>query len=232
MGALSTRPEDHGDQKQAGMISFFSFTRGFRVLVAAVSTCLLVSCIYSEIPGLRPLGPEGSDESYVHEFSNFVFPKKVGHFLRLNMHNNDRHGRDVSVEYNSDTGIMLTVQVYPAWRSTLEVRKDPLEEHFQGVMGTVLRNSPDAQLISEGPARVTQNGKSYSGKMAVMTMEDFRAKSKPSRKRPKGISDFRFFRLGVDFTKYRIGYRLALRRQVEEEMKGFIARLKWPSEEG
>lgn len=232
MGALSTRPEDHGDQKQAGMISFFSFTRGFRVLVAAVSTCLLISCIYSEIPGLRPLGPEGSDESYVHEFSNFVFPKKVGHFLRLDMHNNDRHGRDVSVEYNSDTGIILTVQVYPAWRSTLEVRKDPLEEHFQGVMGTVLRNSPDAQLISEGPARVTQNGKSYSGKMAVMTMQDFRAKSKPSRKRPKGISDLRLFRLGEYFIKYRMAYSEAIRGKAEKEIKGFMISLKWPSEEG
>jgi len=147
------------------------------------------------------------------------------------MHNNDRHGRDVSVEYNSDTGIMLTVQVYPAWRSTLEVRKDPLEEHFQGVMGTVLRNSPDAQLISEGPARVTQNGKSYSGKMAVMTMEDFRAKSKPSRKRPKGISDLRLFRLGEYFIKYRMAYSEAIRGKAEKEIKGFMISLKWPSEE-
>src|SRR2546425_1105256 len=133
MGALSTRPEDHGDQKQAGMISFFSFTRGFRVLVGAV--------------------------------------------------------------------------------------------------GTVLRNSPDAQLISEGPARVTQNGKSYSGKMAVMTMQDFRAKSKPSRKRPKGISDLRLFRLGEYFIKYRMAYSEAIRGKAEKEIKGFMISLKWPSEE-
>src|SRR5438046_9283010 len=119
MGALSTRPEDHGDQKQAGMISFFSFTRGFRVLVAAVSTCLLISCIYSEVPGLRLLGPEGSDESYVHEFSNFVFAKKVGHVLRLDMLNNDRHGRADGVGYNSATGLMLHVHVYPSWMSAV-----------------------------------------------------------------------------------------------------------------
>jgi hypothetical protein len=232
MCALSTRPKDHGDQKQAGMISSFSFTRGFCILVAAVSTCLLISCIYLEVPGLRPLGPEGSDESYVHEFSNFVFPKKVGHFLRLNMQNNDRHGSDVSVEYNSDTGIMLTVQVYPARRSSLETGKDPLEAHFQGVKGTVLRNSPDAQLISEGPARVTQKGKSYSGKMAVMTMEDFRARAKPSRKRPKGISELRVFRLGEHFIKYRMTYSEAIRGNAEKEIRDFMIRLKWPSEEG
>jgi hypothetical protein len=212
------------------MISSFSYTRGCSVLVTALSTCLFISCIYSEIPGLRPLGPEGSDESYVHEFSNFVFPKQLGHFIRLNMHNNDRDGRDISVEYNSDTGIMLTVQVYPARRSSLETGKDPLEEHFQGTKGTALRNSPDAQLISEGPARVMQNGKSYSGRMAVMTLEDFRGRAKPSRKRPKGISELRVFRLGEHFIRYRMAYSEAVRGKAEKEIKDFMSALKWPSE--
>src|SRR5438093_13770548 len=114
MGALSTRPEDHGDQKQAGMISFFSFTRGFRVLVAAVSTCLLISCIYSEIPGLRPLGPAGSDESYVHEFSNFVVPDTVGQLQRWDLNIIVPLGRYFTVDHASDTGIRLPIQQHPA----------------------------------------------------------------------------------------------------------------------
>lgn len=202
------------------------------VLLTVLSACLLLSCVHSDIPGLRPLEPVGSDEKYIHDYSNFVFPKQIGHFLRLNMHNNDRDGHDISVEYNSDTGIMLTVQVYPAWRSSLETRKDPLEEHFQGVKGTVLRNSPDARLISEGPAHVMQNGKSYSGKMALMTLEDFRAKAKASRKRPKGISDLRLFRLGEHFIRYRMAYSEAIRGKAEKEIKDFISNLKWPPEDG
>ena len=219
------------DEWPRRMMSSFSFTRGLSVLVTAVSACLFISCIHSQIPGMRPLEAGGSDDRYVHEFSNFVFPKQIGHFLRLNMHNNDRDGRDISVEYNSDTGIVLTVQVYPARRSSLETGKDPLEEHFQGTKGTALRNSPGAQLISEGPARLVQNGKSYSGKMAVMTMEDFRAKAKPSRKRPKGISELRVFRLGEHFIRYRMAYTEAIRGKAEKEIKDFMSALKWPAEE-
>ena len=204
---------------------------GLGARLAVLSTWALISCTHSEISGFRPLGPAESDDKYVHEFSNFVFPKQIGHFLRLNMHNNDRDGRDISVEYNSDTGIVLTVQVYPARRSSLETGKDPLEEHFQGTKGTALRNSPGAQLISEGPARLVQNGKSYSGKMAVMTMEDFRAKAKPSRKRPKGISELRVFRLGEHFIRYRIAYTEAIRGKAEKEIKDFMSALKWPAEE-
>src|SRR5207247_6853489 len=109
---------------------------------------------------------------------------------------------------------------------------DAMGEHVEVVMSTVLRNSADAQLLSEGPPRVKQIGKSYSGKMAVMTMQEFRAKSKPSRKRPKGISDLRLFRLGEYFIKYRMAYTEAIRGKAEKEIKGFMISLKWPSEEG
>ena len=231
MCAVWTRPEDHGGQEIAGWISSFSVVRGLGSRLAVLSTWALISCTHSEISGFRPLGPAGSDDKYVHEFSNFVFPKQIGNFIRVSLQNLDPYGREVSVIYNSDSGIMLTVYVYPTTQLSLETEKDPLEEHFRGVKGVALRNSPGAKLVSEGSARLVQNGKSYSGKMAVMTMEDFRAKAKPSRKRPKGISELRVFRLGEHFIRYRMAYTEAIRGKAEKEIKDFMSALKWPAEE-
>ncbi|MGH7148355.1 MAG: hypothetical protein ACREIJ_10725 [Nitrospiraceae bacterium] len=146
------------------------------------------------------------------------------------MHNLDPLGQEVSVIYNSDSGIMLTVYVYPTRRSSLDTEKDPLEYHFQGLKGTALRNSPGAQLTADGPSRVTQNGKSYTGRRAVMTLEDFRAKATRSRKRPKGISELHVFRLGEHFIKYRMAYSDAVRSKAEKEIKDFMSALKWPAE--
>ena len=221
MCALPARPEERGDQKKTGL----------SVLVAVASTWLLISCTHSEIPGLRPLGPDGSNDKYVHDFSNFVFPKQIGRFLRLSLHNLDPIGREVSVIYNSDSGIMLTVYVYPTRQLSLETGKDPLEDHFQGVKGVALRNSPGAKLLSEGPSRVMQNGKSFTGRRVVMALEDFREKAIRSRQRPKGISELLIFRLGEHFIKYRIAYSDAIRGKAENEIKDFMSALRWPSEE-
>lgn len=200
------------------------------VLPVVFGTCLLISCVYSEIPGLRPLGPAGLDEKYVHDYSNFVFPNRIGHFIRVSLHNLDPLGQEVSVIYNSDRGIMLTVYVYPTRQLSLDTEKDPLEYHFQGVKDMALRNSPGAKLVSEGSARVIQNGKSYTGRRMVMSLEDFRAKTTRSGKRPKGISELLIFRLGDHFIKYRIAYSDAIRSKAENEIKNFITALKWPSE--
>lgn len=212
------------------MISYFSVRWRLRVLLIAMSTCVFTSCSYSEIPGLRLLGPAGPDEKYVHDYSGFVFPNRIGHFVRVSMHNLDPIGGEISVVYNSDSGIMLTVYVYPTWRASVGTEKDPLEDHFQGLKDMALRNSPGAQLTADGPSRVTQNEKSYSGRKAVMTLEDFRAKATRSRKRPKGISELHVFRLGEYFIKYRIAYSEAIRSKAEKEIKDFMGALKWPSE--
>lgn len=213
-------------------ILFFSVMRGLSVSLAILSTWALISCIYSEIPGFRPLEPGRSDGKYLHQYSDFVFPTKIGHFLRVSMNNLDPHGVEVSVVYNSDSGILLTVYVYPTRRYSYDTGRDPLEEHFRGVRDMAVRNSPDARLISDGPSRVKQNGKSYTGRRAVMSLEDFRAKATRSRKRPKGISELIIFRLGDFFIKYRITYSEAIEIKAEREINDFMSALRWPAEVG
>ena len=199
-----------------------------------LSGTLLAACVTTGIPGMKVISSQEGEETYLHEFSKFVFPKLVESFNRVKIHSFDRDGHDIGIGYNSRSGINLTIYVYPLQQANARGGDDVLENHFQDVKGVTLRAHPGAQLVSVGPIVMEQNGKSYLGRKAILTVEDivrsgsFFYELGLTGIASRGISELYVFRLNQYFIKYRVTYVDSISDKAKSEVPSFMRALHWP----
>lgn len=202
---------------------------------------LLLCGLFCGCETTNPARRESSSPDFVHEFSKFSFPESVGAFHRVNIRKYDQQGRDVGVGYNSQLPIASTVYVYPGPKDfaltpspkLADVSEALLEQHLQSCKHDIVRNHPDAKLLTEGPFKITQGSNQFTGKQASFSInyrfgiqaqeavtELYVFLLEPSTK---------FFVTDRQFVKYRITYPIARKTEAAAEVKAFMTNLTWPT---
>jgi hypothetical protein len=197
---------------------------GNRVAAAFCNALLLAALALGagcQLPslGIRTVNVKSS-ETYTNAVWHFEFPTGVGDFIRqsrVDLFNAE--GSDIGVGYNSLSGIIATVFVYPLNRPP----NDTLEGHFQTVQREVLIAHPDAERIAQSKAQINCGGKTHEGLFAAFAMPA-RVNGKPATAR----SELYLFTNGNAFVFYRFTYPKDLRPKAEPAIKQFMDELAWP----
>lgn len=185
-------------------------------LVVLAATGMLAACTATKtaLPPVQPFQAGAAPGELVHKDSGFAFPSRIGSFLRVTGHQYDAQGRDISVGYNGDIPVVVTVYVYPAGTQSLEA--DLLEQSAM-----VLGAHPGATVTGRGTVHVTPDELDAES-VAFSFSADFYGKNQPLH------SELVLARHGERFVKYRITYPAALADLGAEDSGKFLAHFAWP----
>jgi hypothetical protein len=187
----------------------------FNALAALAAAGLLGACATTPPPQpVQPFQAGAAPGELVHKDSGFAFPSRIGSFLRVTGHQYDAHGRDISVGYNGDIPVVVTVYVYPAGRQTLDA--DLLEQS-----AAVLGAHPGATVTGQRTVHVTPEGLDAKS-VAFAFSADFYGKNQPLH------SELVLARHGETFVKYRITYPTSLADLASEDSSKFLQHFDWP----
>ena len=184
-------------------------------LVALAATAILGGCATNKaMPPVQPFQPGANPGELVHKDSGFAFPSRIGSFLRVTGHQYDAQGRDISVGYNGDIPVVVTVYVYPAGTQSLEA--DLLEQSAM-----VLGAHPGATVTGRATVHVTPDEVDAQS-VAFSFSADFYGRNQPLH------SELVLARHGDRFVKYRITYPAALADLGAEDSGKFLSHFTWP----
>ena len=146
--------------------------------------CLLLgACATASIPPAADPLP-GSDASYSHTPSGFVFPATVDHFHRVDVFRQDQAGQSVSVGYAMDSGtdpITAIVHVYPARLASGSLAlignaDEMTPERSQPQVAVLLREltrlHPALRVTAQSDAFLVQGGEEQSGRELTALFDD------------------------------------------------------------
>jgi len=164
--------------------------------------------------------PVMADENYVHTFTGFTFPPKVGVFKRVQITPFNEAHSDIEVDYNNDPyTVHLSVYVYPAQGFGL------LKKHYEDCETAVTSAHPAAQLLEEKPMALTKAGETYNGFSALFSFRDkFVGDTDQDL-----LSQVLLFQRGDYFVLFRISYVQADKTAAEAAITAFIDALAWPT---
>jgi hypothetical protein len=185
----------------------------FNTLAAVAAAGLLTACATAPAPVVQPFQPGVAPGELIHTDSGFAFPSRIGSFLRVTGHQYDSLGRDVSVGYNGDIPVVVTVYVYPA--------EQPLEADLVEQSAAVLGAHPGATVVGQGTVHVTPEGVDARS-VAFAFSADFYGKKQPLH------SELVLARHGETFVKYRITYPESLADLAAEDSSRFLQHFAWP----
>jgi hypothetical protein len=205
--------------------------RGFPLWLLAVvipAGALLLCCaggigfaiLRTYSPGSKQPTPT---DTYIHAPSRFSFPPRVGIFAREVVKQYDREGMDVSVSYNMDPTVAMTVYVYPIPQGGPDGN---LDGHFENCKREVLSRHQRAELVSEAALTVAPGGQRRPGKHATFTFTE-----RFARREQAVRSELYLFAFGTWFIKYRVTYPVGQQAKAEPIIKTFIEELSWPEED-
>lgn len=188
---------------------------GCNALAVLAAAGILTACTTTAAPPpAQPFLAGAAPGELVHKDSGFAFPSRIGSFLRVTGHQYDAQGRDISVGYNGDIPVVVTVYVYPAGQQTLEA--DLVEQS-----ALVLGAHPGAKVTGRGTVPVTPAGVDAKS-VAFAFSADFYGKNQPLH------SELVLARHGETFVKYRITYPESLADLGAEDSGKFLAHFAWP----
>jgi len=162
-----------------------------------------------------------ADDPYVHTFTGFTFPPKVGPFTQVKVTPFNEAHSDIEVDYNNDPyTVHLSVYVYPA--------HDPLQKHYEQCKADVMQVHPDAKLLEEKPITLEKGGTKFDGFSALYS---FRGKFVANKEQDL-LSKLIVFRRGDYYVLYRISYAADDKAAAEKQIDDFIQQLAWPEGDG
>lgn len=150
----------------------------------------------------------------VHKDSGFVFPSRLGSFLRSQAHQYDDEGRDISVAYSGEIPSAVTVYVYPNAGRTLEA---DLVTHSANIVATY----PGATIIGRRHVEVTPEGVDAEAVSFSFT-SNFMGKEQLLR------AELVLAQHGTRFVKYRITYPANFADLAGEDSGKFLHYFDWP----
>jgi len=158
------------------------------------------------------------NDNYVHNFTGFTFPLKVGAFKRVRVTPFNANASDVGIDYNNDPlTAHVSVNIYPA--------KGPVQAHYEQCRDQVAQVHPDAKLVEEKPVTLNKAGATYNGYSALFT---FQGKFGGDTEQEL-LAKLLVFRYGDYFVTYRVSYSEDDRAATEKLIDDFIQQLDWPS---
>ena len=162
-----------------------------------------------------------ADDDYVHSFTGFTFPQKVGAFERGRITPFNEAHSDIEVDYdNKPYTVHLSAYVYPA--------HDLLKKHYEQCKADVMQVHPDAKLLEENPMTLDKAGTKYDGFYALFL---FRGKFVANTDQDL-LSQLIVFQRGDYYVLFRISYAASDKVKAEAEINDFIQQLAWPKGDG
>jgi hypothetical protein len=197
----------------------FWMNRGKWALVAL--PFLLLGCACRRIGDPPPqIIPNPGSEVIAHE-SGFSFPDRLGEFERVDVHNYDRSGRDMSVGYNQRRLLIIaTIYVYP--KSETRPRSS-LDQHFDDVRANVLSEHVSARVKESKPITISLSGVPRRGYKAVFSLVEHYAGTFESLRGEVHLFEFKDY-----FVKYRFTYPERNRVAAEKETARLMQDIQWP----
>lgn len=214
--------------------------RKFESALAILVCVFSCGCVTTD-PARQCSWRNEASATFVHPYSKFSFPTSLGNFRRVDIHNYDQQGKDVSVGYNSPSPVAATVYVYPGPSDfaimpapkSMSASEAVLDQHFQMCEQDVLNNHRDAKLLTQVKCKLIQGENQFEGRKAVFSMSyQFGFTSQES------VSELYVFVIepGVkfllterQFVKYRFTYLAAEKPKAEAEVAAFMGDLIWPT---
>lgn len=172
---------------------------------------LLVACA---TPAPQPFRAGAKPGELVHKDSGFVFPSRIGPYLRSQAYQYDEQGRDISVGYNAEIPSAVTVYVYPAEGRTLE---SDLVTHSADIVAAY----PGATIVDRRHVEVTPEGVAAEAVTFEFT-SSFYGKQQPLH------AELVLAQYGSRFVKYRITYPATLADLAGEDSGKFLHFFDWP----
>jgi len=161
--------------------------------------------------------PVSADQDYVHTFTGFTFPPKIGKFARIRVTPYNEAHSDIEVDYDNDPyTVHLSVYVYPA--------HDPLQRHYEQCKAGVVSVHPDAKLLAEQRIKLNKSGVTYSGFSALFSFRD----KFVSHTEEALLSQLLVFRRGDYYVLFRISYAADDKSAAEGKITDFIQQFAWP----
>lgn len=150
----------------------------------------------------------------VHRDSSFTFPPRIGSFVRASGYQYDPMGKDISVGYNGDIPVVVTVYVYPTSGRSLEA--DLVRQSAE-----VLATYPDCELLGTRSVVVTPQSVAARA-VSFAFLANFRGE------RQQMYSELVLAQRGSRFVKYRITYPASLADLAVEDSSRFLQHFAWP----
>jgi hypothetical protein len=163
---------------------------------------------------LAPFLAGAAPGEMIHRHSGFAFPARVGSFARVTGHQYDADGRDISVGYNGDIPVVVTVYVYPAGAQSLET--------------ALVQQSAAVLDAYPGAAVELQRTVTVSPRAVEARAVTFRFSSEFFGKVQPLHSELVLARHGTSYVKYRITYPADLADLAGEDSGKFLQHFSWP----
>jgi hypothetical protein len=184
-------------------------------LAAVAVAMLLGGCATPPAtPAVQPFRTGVAPGELVHKDSGFVFPPRLGSFLRSQAHQYDDEGRDISVGYSGEIPSAVTVYVYPNEGRTLEA---DLVTHSANIIATY----PGATILARRHIEVTPGGVDAEAVSFSFT-SNFMGTEQPLR------AELVLAQHGSRFVKYRITYPVHIADLAGEDSGKFLHHFSWP----
>jgi len=188
-------------------------SRNFGLMAVAAVVCL-GGCTCERI-GEEPAQIHDSQTaSVVKHATGFEFPEKVDEFVRVDVHNFDNSGQDLSATYNKIAlAAVATVYVYPR-------RGQGLHPHFKETFEGIVADRPGAVASEQKTVELEQRGSMHTAYYGYFEVEETGIKK---------VSEIYLFELDDYFVKYRITYAAGMRSDAEKAISEFMKNLTWPA---
>ena len=159
--------------------------------------------------------------TYSNAVSHFQFPPKIADFVRAQINEFDKDGRDIGVGYNDLLDrVAVTIFVYPVGQRAPD---NDLEAHFGVCKADILRAHKEAKSIAERTEEISAGGTKRKAKYACYSFTDVFA-----QERQEVHSELYLFSQGRWFIKFRATYPAGQRTVAESALKTLINDLIWP----
>lgn len=200
--------------------------------VRVVATLLLLAYAFPA-SAQRAARREREGRPTLYERVRESYPQQIEGFLRVDVHQYDRAGQNVSVGYNqffllTTTSIGFTAYFYPMAAPKGVPDAERLERHFAAAAREVEEAHPGTEVVVEKtPVTAEKNGRTYSGLRCVFKFDgDFGGRGQ----RQTLLSDLCVFRDGDRAVKYRITFPAKEEKQARKRLEKFLKAFPWPGQ--
>lgn len=200
--------------------------------VRVVAILLLLACAFPA-SAQRAARGEREDRPTLYERVRENYPQQIEGFLRVDVHQYDRAGQNVSVGYNQFFLLTTTSIAFTAYFSPMPAPKgapdaERLQRHFAAAARQVEEAHPGTEVVVEKtPVTAEKNGRTYSGLRCVFRFDgDFGGRGQ----RQTLLSDLYVFRDGDRAVKYRVTFPAKEEKQARKRLEKFLKAFPWPRE--
>jgi hypothetical protein len=170
------------------------------------------------------------DDVYIHRYSRFRFPKTVAHFVRGDPHAYDPLGRDVSMAYDLESTVALTVYIFPNNFAALKSPKDATtaewtKKTFADEKWELEQVHRLAKEVDERPISIQQASETHEGQEAIYELTDVFAGKEADLQTMLYL--FPYVKV---FLKIRATFPKRLEQKARTAINEFTQEFEWPKE--